>query len=221
MKQDVNPPQTLWTERAAQLLITPSALGQLSLDEARHVVGYMKPCAIPAGKTIMREGDAVDNDFMLLVLEGDVEIDSQDLLPDGRNMVVRVMGRGALVGELGLLDGLARSVSCVARTDIQAMMLYRHDFVRLLADEPRLGARLLLAISTRTGAKLRQLTEKLKLLFRVNAALKARLGLDNQATDAASHPGPVSSSAPPNADTSDGDPTDHPQPIDWPDTPTV
>lgn len=217
MNPNATPPKTLWTERAAQLLITPSALGQLSLDEARQVVSYMKPCAIPAGKTIMREGDAVDNDFMLLVLEGDVEIDSQDLHPDGRNMVVRVMGRGALVGELGLLDGLARSVSCVARTDVQAMMLYRKDFVRLLADEPRLGARLLVAISTRTAAKLRQLTDKLKLLFRVNAALKARLGLVAVADGTTPSP-EAALSADPAADAGYA-PAPPPDAIDWPDVP--
>lgn len=212
-------PKTPWTERAAQLLITPSALGQLSMDEARRVVTYMKPCAIPAGKTIMREGDAIDNDFMLLVLEGDVEIDSQELHPDGRNMVVRVMGRGALVGELGLLDGLARSVSCVARTDIHAMMLYRGDFVRLLEQEPSLGARLLLAIATRTGAKLRQLTEKLKLLFRINAALKERLGLEAPADGdpmAVAASAPATDAAPaPGREA----PVGGPQTMDWPDLP--
>ena len=218
MNADTIQPKPPLMERAAQLLITPSALGQLSMDEARQVVNYMKPCAIPAGKTIMREGDAVDNDFMLLVLEGDVEIDSHELHADGRNMVVRVMGKGSLVGELGLLDGLARSVSCVARTDIQAVMLYRQDFARLLEAEPRLGARLLLAISTRTAAKLRQITDKLKLLFRINAALKERLVADATAVFAADlSPAPAPAKGARPADPAAANPT--PPDVDWPDAP--
>lgn len=162
-------------ERAAHLLITPSALVQLSLDEARRVVGYMHPRSVPTGTTFMREGDVHDNDFMLLLLEGDVQIASHDLNPKGSNIVVRILGPGSLIGELGLLDGQPRSANCVALTELQSMVLHRADFMRLIEDDPRLGTRLLLAISARTADRLRELTTKFKLFVQMNKAMSAEL----------------------------------------------
>ena len=63
-------------EMAAELLTAPNALIHLSLDEARVVVGYMTPRFIPADTTFIKEGDAADEGFMALLLEGEVVVES-------------------------------------------------------------------------------------------------------------------------------------------------
>lgn len=165
-------------DSAARLLITPSALVQLSLDDARQVVTYMKYGVIDAGQTFVREGDEQDNDHMLLVLDGEVQVKSHDPTRQGNGIVVRVVGEGSLIGELGLLDGVARSADCIALSTLQVGVLYRSEFVRLLDEDPRLGNRLLLAIATRTAARLREITTKFRLFAQMNKVMSAELAAD-------------------------------------------
>lgn len=172
------PTEPTWVERAARLLITPAALVQLSLDDARKVVGYMKHGVIAPGTTFVREGDEQGSDHLLLVLAGEVQVKSHDPSRQSQGVVVRVVGEGSLIGELGLLDGQARSVDCIALTELQVGVLYRSDFMRLLEEDPRLGNRLLLAIHTRTAARLREITNKFKLFVQMNKVMSAELAAD-------------------------------------------
>jgi CRP/FNR family transcriptional regulator, cyclic AMP receptor protein len=59
---------------AARLLMTDSALGQLSFADAQRVVKYMLPKRIKAGGALIREGEKTRNDYMMLILSGDVRV---------------------------------------------------------------------------------------------------------------------------------------------------
>ena len=162
-------------ERAARLLVTPSALQTLSLEDAIKIVAYLQPRVIEAGCEFVREGEAVDNDHMLLVLEGDLSVQNNSLQDDDEHLVVRVMGPGSLIGELGLLDGAPRSASCIANTDMLVGVLSRSDFLQLLQDDPAVGSRFLLAITKRMADTLRETTRKLKLFAQMNKVLSEEL----------------------------------------------
>lgn len=170
---DLNPEMNA-DERAARLLVTPMALQELSLDDAIKIVAYMSPRSIALGTVFMREGESVDNDHMLLVLEGDVTIESSVQTEDD-HLMVRFLGPGSLIGELGLLDGEPRSVSCIAASDLQVATLARTDFARLLKDDPGLGTRFLLAITKRMADTLRETTRKLRLFAQMNKTLSDEL----------------------------------------------
>ena len=175
MATDDLPPEMNADERAARLLVTPSALQTLSLDDAIKIVAYMQPRVIEAGCEFVREGEAVDNDHMLLVLEGDLSVQNNSLQDDDEHLVVRVMGPGSLIGELGLLDGAPRSASCIANTDMLVGVLSRSDFLQLLEDDPAVGSRFLLAITKRMADTLRETTRKLKLFAQMNKVLSEEL----------------------------------------------
>lgn len=162
-------------ERAARLLITPSALEELSLADALRIVDYMVPLAIDAGVTIVHEGETDDGDFMLLVLEGEISVESEPVQFDEDNLLVRVLGPGSLMGELSLLDGAPRSATCVASSDIFAAVLTRDRFLQLLHAEPHVGVKLLLAISKRLADHLRGTTHKVKLFAQMNKVLSEEL----------------------------------------------
>lgn len=162
-------------ERAARLLVTPSALQTLSLDDAIKIVTYMQPRMIEAGCEFVREGESVDNDHMLLVLEGDLSVQNSSLQDDDDHLVVRVMGPGSLIGELGLFDGAPRSASCIANSDMLVGVLSRADFLQLLQDDPAVGSRFLLAITKRMADTLRETTRKLKLFAQMNKVLSDEL----------------------------------------------
>jgi CRP/FNR family transcriptional regulator, cyclic AMP receptor protein len=161
-------------EVAARLLVTSSALDDLTLRDAVKVVGYMRPKAFPAGTVFIREGEARRNDFMLLVLEGDISVESA-YLSDGEQLVYDVLGPGSLIGEMGMLDGAPRSANCTAVTDVAAAILTRTALMRLLKDDPALGSRLLLAITKRLSDHLRETTRKLRTFAQMNRALQQEL----------------------------------------------
>lgn len=161
-------------EVAARLLVTPSALDDLTLSDAMKVVGYMRPKRIKAGTVFMREGEVQQTDYMLLVLEGDIAVEN-DLPGLHESMVVNIIGPGHLIGEMGVLDGAPRSATCTATTDIAAAVLSRTALMRLMKDQPRVGAKLLLAISKRMADRLRETTRKLKTFAQMNKALQQEL----------------------------------------------
>ena len=162
-------------EVAARLLVTASALDDLKLADAMVVVTYMRPKRIAAGTVFIKEGEAKQNDYMLLVLEGDILVESDLPGNNGESLVVNVIGPGHLIGEMGVLDGSPRSARCTANTNIAAAVLTRTALMRLLKDHPRTGSRLLLAISKRLADRLRETTRKLRAFAQMNKALNEEL----------------------------------------------
>lgn len=160
---------------AAELLITPTALMQLTPQEARVVVRYMQPQMVEKGTVLIREGDARDTSFMLLLIDGEVTIEA---LVVGRteSIVITVLGPGNLIGELGLLDGKARYASCVAATPLRAAMLTRESLDLLMHEEPAIAAKLILGISLRIGVRLREVTDKLKMYVQLTQAMEQEIG---------------------------------------------
>jgi CRP-like cAMP-binding protein len=167
-------PELAPEELAARMLVTPTALDDLTVADAMKVVTYMRPKVIRAGTVFIHEGEVQRNDYMMLVLEGDIAVENE--LPGHQeSMVVNIIGPGHLIGEMGLLDGSPRSATCSANTDVAVAVLSRTALMRLLKDEPRVGARLLLAISTRMAQRLRETTRKLRTFAQMNKALHEEL----------------------------------------------
>lgn len=161
-------------ELAARLLIAPTALMQLTPEEALTVVSYMVPQKIAAGTTFIAEGDKSDTDYMLLVVEGEVTVES--ILVSRRTPVtVTVLGPGSLVGEMGLVDGRARLASCTASTDVRCAVLSRAALGTLSADDPRTAAKLMFAVSLRIAERLRDATEKLKKYSQLTQAMQQEI----------------------------------------------
>jgi CRP/FNR family cyclic AMP-dependent transcriptional regulator len=161
-------------DTAAEMLCAPTALMQLTPDEARTVVTYMQPRRIAEGTTFIREGDTANTDFMLLVLDGEVTIETI-VVSRTQPITVTVLGPGSLIGEMGLLDGAPRSASCTAVTDLRCAILTRDALNQLLGDDPRTAAKLMLAISMRIAERMRENQEKLKLYAQLTQAMNEEI----------------------------------------------
>lgn len=160
---------------AASLLVTPMALGELSLDDAKHVISFMRPKRILEGTVFIKENEAAHTDYMLLVLKGEVTVEGE-ISSVQENLIVSVMGPGSLIGEMGILDGAPRSATCTASTDVTVAVLARDDLKRLMEQNPKVAARFLMAVSTSMAERLRETTRKLKSFSQVNRALQQELG---------------------------------------------
>lgn len=161
-------------ELAAEMLTAPTALMQLTREEARIVVSYMQPRKIPEDTTFIREGDTKDTDFMLLLLDGEVTIESI-VVSRTEPITVTVLGPGSLIGEMGLLDGEPRSASCTTMTDIRCAILTRTALQQLVEDDPRTAAKLMMAISLRIAERMRESAEKLKLYAQLTQAMQQEI----------------------------------------------
>jgi CRP/FNR family transcriptional regulator, cyclic AMP receptor protein len=161
-------------ERAATLLIAPTALMQLTLEEATIVVSYMSPRKIARGTTFIREGDKTDTAYMVLLLEGEVTVESITV-SRSEPVTVTVLGPGSLIGEMGLVDGEARLASCTATTTVRCANLTRAALEKLTADDPATAAKLILAVALRIAVRLRDTAEKLKLYSQLVLAMQQEI----------------------------------------------
>ena len=161
-------------EKAAQLLVTPTALTDLSASDARVVVGFMKPKRFKLGTVFIRESEVTHTDFMMLILDGEVLVQNEVASADD-SMVMSIIGPGSIIGEMGVLDGEPRSATCTATTDLTAALLSRKALLKIINGNPPVAARLMLAISKRLSDRLREANRKIKLLDGLSRALQQEL----------------------------------------------
>ncbi len=160
--------------KAAAMLVTEGALVELSAADARTIVSYMRPSLVSAGAIVIREGESLKNDFMALVLDGEVTVENS-VSAAHDSMVVSVMGPGSLIGSMGIIDGSPRSATCIAATDLALAVLTRDAITRLLDEHPSVAARLLMAMSKRIADHLRETNRKLLTFAQVGKALQQEL----------------------------------------------
>ena len=171
---NTTPMSELYKQKAALLLLTPTYLADLSKADARDVVSVMKFRQVQTGAVFIKEGEVTHTDFMVLILEGDVSVESETASADG-GIVMSHIGPGSLIGEMGLLDGAPRSATCTAMTDLEVAILSRDAVLELIKDKPAVAARLILAISKRLADRLHEANQNIKLLGSVNILLQQEL----------------------------------------------
>ncbi len=159
---------------AATLLTAPTALMQLTAEEAKVVVSYMKPRKIAEGTIFIKEGDRRDTGYMMLVLDGEVTVENI-VVSRTSAVTVNVLGPGSLIGEMGLVDGEPRSATCTATSDVRAAVLTREALEKLMNDESRIGGKLMMAVSLRIAERLRETADKLRLYSQLTQAMQQEI----------------------------------------------
>ena len=98
------------------------------------------PQTFPAGRVIMKEGDAGVS--MYIVISGRVRVSI-------RGTVVEQVGAGGTFGEMALVDQASRSATAVADRDSQLLTISRSDFLNLVKSKPGFAISLLKTIAHR------------------------------------------------------------------------
>jgi CRP/FNR family transcriptional regulator, cyclic AMP receptor protein len=159
---------------AVSLLRTPNALAEMSDDDARCVVSYMRLAHFATGATVFREGDQGNTSYLLLILSGDVEVHTADI--GGQELVpISVLGAGHIIGEMGLIDGAPRSTTCQAASAIEAAGLSRKALELMIEEHPRVAARLLVALTKRLADRLRAMNGQLQLYAQLSGTMQAEI----------------------------------------------
>ncbi len=128
-----------WTDVLAEVPL----FSGLSPRHVRNLAKLAKIQRLPAYTKIVREG--ATGDSFILMLEGTAVV-----RPPGKRPVT--LGAGDFFGELALLDDAPRSATIEAQDDVVVARIGRKDFIRLLADEPKVSLVLLRTLAARLRA---------------------------------------------------------------------
>jgi CRP/FNR family cyclic AMP-dependent transcriptional regulator len=148
------------TQFASQIhaLITHSPLFEnLNLAEIRLMSQFMHVYRAEPGIEIIREGEP--GDFMMLMLEGRIEVFKRDRWNAPR--LIALLDPGKTVGEMSMIDGEPRFSTCVASERCLLAVLTRESLARIILEQPILGAKILMELVLMLSQRLRQTTERL------------------------------------------------------------
>ena len=132
----------------------------------------------PAGQIILRQ-DA-PGDSLYVLIDGQVKVVL--IGEDGREVILSVLGAGAVFGEMSLLDDAPRSAHVIAMTHCSALTLHRAAFHERLRASPDLCMALLAALSSR----LRRADDRIRALSLLDVNGRVAHLLLQQAADAGS-----------------------------------
>jgi CRP-like cAMP-binding protein len=107
-----------------------------------------------AHETIFQKGDPGDS--MMAVVRGRVKICTYS--PDGRELVLNIIDRGGLFGEIAVLDAQPRTADAVALEETDLLVLLRARLMPFLTANPEIATRLIAVLCQR----LRQTSEQLE-----------------------------------------------------------
>ena len=122
-----------------------------NMAEIRLMSHFMRVYRAGPGQEIIHEGE--QGDFMLLMIEGSVEVFKQDRWNTPK--LIASVEAGKTLGEMSMIDGEPRFATCVALKETTFAALTRDNMVKIILDRPGLGAKLLIKLVTMLSQRLR------------------------------------------------------------------
>jgi CRP-like cAMP-binding protein len=132
-------------------------LENFSPAEVRLLAHFMDVYRAPTAAEIIHEGEG--GDFMLMVIEGKVEVQKRDRWSEPQ--VMAVVEPGKTLGEMSMIDGEPRFATCVAAAPTLVAVLNRESLARIIVEQPMLGAKILMEIVLMLSQRLRATSARL------------------------------------------------------------
>jgi len=96
-----------------------------------------------------------EGDALFIIADGQVKVSI--VSEDGREVILSLLSKNAVFGELSLLDGRPRSANVIAIEETQLVMLRRSDFLELIKKTPSIAVALLAELASRLRKTDRQI----------------------------------------------------------------
>ena len=125
--------------------------------EVRLLTHFMEVYRTDPGVEIIREGDG--GDFMLMILEGEVEVHKRDRW--NTPQLLATVEAGRTLGEMSMIDGEARFATCIAAETTLLAVLDRESLARIIVEQPLLGAKILMELVLMLSQRLRITSQRL------------------------------------------------------------
>src|SRR5258706_9400081 len=126
-------------------------LENFSPAEVRLLSHFMAVYRAQPGAEIIREGES--GDFMLMLIEGEVEVQKRDR--SGSPQLIAVVEAGKTLGEMSMIDGEPRFATCLAAELTLLAVLTRENLARIIVEQPMLGAKILMELVLMLSQRLR------------------------------------------------------------------
>jgi CRP/FNR family transcriptional regulator, cyclic AMP receptor protein len=120
----------------------------LNDNELEMISRIAHPKTAHKGQVIFQEGEPGDSFYT--ILQGRVKVCLYD--EGGKEYVLDVIKSGDYFGELSLINDLPRSASLISLENSEFLTINRHDFTRLLMENPAITLSLLKTCSNRLRA---------------------------------------------------------------------
>ena len=148
---------TQFADQLHALIPKCALLENFSPSEVRLLAHFMDVYRADAGIEVIREGDG--GDFMLMLIEGKVEVRKRDRW--NTPQLIAVVDAGKVLGEMSMIDGEARFATCVAIEPVLVAMLDRESLARIIVEQPMLGAKVLMELVLMLSQRLRATSQRL------------------------------------------------------------
>jgi len=140
----------------------------LSKEELGKITGISAKEAFEQGKQIFAEGDKGDRFY--LILSGEVRISK--IIPGVGEEALKVLKKGDYFGEMSLIDEEPRSAYAIANSNVELLVIDKHDFGKLLEEDKELAYKLLWSLVRTLSQRLRETNEKIKGFFVMTGPFK-------------------------------------------------
>jgi CRP/FNR family cyclic AMP-dependent transcriptional regulator len=148
---------TPFVDRIREIIETINLFEDFDSEDIEIFAGYMRCYRAEPGTEIIAEGET--GDFMLLILNGTIEIVRKD--SNGYPQRVDITGPGKTLGEMSLIDGQPRFASCMALEMVEFATLNREALSRLITDHPKIGVKLMMELLVLFNQRLRSISARL------------------------------------------------------------
>lgn len=104
------------------------------------IAGLTESHAVPAGETVVEQGD--EGDAFYVIVSGSADVRQAD-------RSIASLAPGDFFGEIALIDGKPRSATVLAIDDLVLLRVWRAPFLRLLDEQPATRHAILTALTQR------------------------------------------------------------------------
>jgi CRP/FNR family cyclic AMP-dependent transcriptional regulator len=143
---------TAFVDQIFSLVGRSQFFAEFNRNDVDLLAGYMRIYHAQPGQTIIREGDV--GDYMLLLIRGEVDIFKTNLM--GEQQLMTSVSQGTTLGEMSMIDGEPRFATCIALKETTFGTLTRDNMVKIIVENPSLGAKILIKLVTMLSQRLRR-----------------------------------------------------------------
>ena len=122
------------------LIKTVPLFAGASKAELAEIAAIADEVDLPAGRTLIKEGDSGREFFVLIDGTADVTQDGQS---------IRTMGPGDFFGEIALISKAPRSATITTTSPVRALVVTDRAFRQLLGHSPQIAVTVLTALAER------------------------------------------------------------------------
>ena len=139
--------------------VTPhnTLFDDFTVEDLRVLGPFLRVFRAPPHGVIIAEGDK--GDFMVFVIEGEVDVTKKDRHEMVKRIAVVLAGQA--LGEMSMIDGEARFATCTAIETTTFAVLSREALQSLIDHQPRLAGKIMMKLVFMLSQRLRQTSAKL------------------------------------------------------------